>query len=111
MLITSGVLTVLDCEHRAAIVCVNAYISGVGVLMNIMQRMSPPQDSTVNTCLIDGDRKVALNSCQCLSVSKTTVDLQGRSGQTSRMEWCFGVFGLGSFEGEVREGSRSCTQN
>lgn len=30
-------------------------------------------------------------------MSETAVDLQGRSGQPSRMERCFGLFGLGGF--------------
>ncbi len=62
--------------------------------------MSPLQASIVNTCLIDSDRdrKGVLNSCQCFDASGTAVDLQGRSGQPSRMERCFGLFGLGGFE-------------
>lgn len=62
--------------------------------------MSTLQASVVNTRLIetDRDRKGALNSCQCLSVSETAVDLQGRSGQPSRMELCFGLFGVSGFE-------------
>lgn len=83
--------------------CVNVYASEAGALTNTTQtreRMSPLQASIVNTRLIDSDRdrKGTLNSCQCCGVSGTAVDLQGRSGQPSRMERCFGLFGLSGFE-------------
>lgn len=91
-------------------VCVNVYASTAGALTNTTQtreRMSALQASIVNTRLIDSDRdrKGTLNSCQCCGVSGTAVDLQGRSGQPSRMERCFGLFGLSGFElkGERRE--------
>lgn len=73
------------------------------------ERMSPLQASVVNTCLIDSDRdrKGALNSCQCFGVSGTAVDLQGRSGQPSRMERCFGLFGLGGFESKGKYDTKS----
>lgn len=50
--------------------------------------------SIVNTCLIDSNRnrKGTLNSCQCYGVSGTAV------GRPSRMEWCFGLFGLSASE-------------
>lgn len=62
--------------------------------------MSPLQASVVNTRLVDSDRdrKGTLNSCQCFAVSGTAVELQGRSGQPSRMEQFSGLFGLRAFE-------------
>lgn len=88
LLITSGAPTVSDSEHKAAIVCVcvsgcaSEWSRGINQYNLDVERMSPLQASIVNTCLIDSDRdrKGALNSCQCLGVSKTAVDSQGRSG-------------------------------
>lgn len=110
-LITSGVSIVSDSEGSYCVlcVCVNVYASAAGALTNTTQtreRMSPLQASIVNTRLIDSDRdrKGTLNSCQCCGVSGTAVDLQGRSGQPSRMERCFALFGLSGFELKVEGG-------
>lgn len=44
-------------------------------------------------------------------MSEAAVDLQGRSGQPNRMEWCFGLLGHSSFElegeGRYREQEES----
>lgn len=66
-------------EHKA--VCV--YVSGAEALTNVTwmrKDASPPGLCSKKACYSDRNRKGVLNSRECLGVSKTAVDLQGRSG-------------------------------